>query len=132
MNKVKEKYLSFLNEKIEGYKRTVEAYKAEGRKDEAELERIKANLYELFKALFITDTKQLEGKDLSRYKDKNLFADFLLRFDTIPANWKVFLEQAKENNDKVRQIIEETKLEIVMDLKEKLISMVNEELEVNV
>ncbi|CRZ35531.1 hypothetical protein DFR55_11521 [Herbinix hemicellulosilytica] len=132
MNKVKEKYLSFLNEKIEGYKRTVEAYKAEGRKDEAELERIKANLYELFKALFITDTKQLEGKDLSRYKDINLFADFLLRFDTIPANWKVFLEQAKENNDKVRQIIEETKLEIVMDLKEKLISMVNEELEVNV
>ncbi|HPU63512.1 MAG TPA: hypothetical protein PK304_05100 [Mobilitalea sp.] len=132
MNKVKEKYVSFLDEMIERYKRTFEAYNAEGRKDEAELERIKANLYELFKALFITDTRQLEGKDLSGYKDINLFADYLLRFDTIPANWKRFLEQARENGDVVRQTVEETKLEIVMELKDKLISMVNEELGVNV
>jgi len=132
MNKVKEKYLLFIDEKIEEFKRTGKFYNAEGRKDEANLEMVKASIFELFKALFIIDTKQLEGKDLSEYKEINLFADYLLRFETIPANWKMFLEKAKESGDTAKQIIEETKLAVVRELKEKLVSMVEDELEINV
>jgi len=128
MNKVKEKYLLYIDEKIEEFKRNGELYKAEGRKDKADLEMVKSSIYELYKALFIIDTKQLEGKDLSEYKEINLFADYLLRFETIPANWKMFLEKAKESGDTAKQIIEETKLTVVRELKEKLFSMVEDEL----
>lgn len=127
MNRVKDKYLTYLNDRIEEHKRNSEAYKADDRKDEANLEMIKANICEVFRTLFITDTKQLEQKDLSNYKDINLFADYLLRFDTIPTNWKVSLEKAKVHGDTTKQVIEETKLEVAKELKEQLNIIFNAE-----
>lgn len=129
MNKVIDKYLAYINERIAEHKRNSEAYKADDRKDEANLEMIKANICEVFRTLFITDTKQLEKKDLSEYKDINLFADYLTRFNTIPANWKTSLEKAKAHGDVTKQVIEETKLEVAKELKEKLNSIFNAEVE---
>lgn len=132
MVNLKEKYLSFINEKTAEHIRISEIYEADDRKDEANLEKIKANISDLFTTLFIIDTKQLEGKNISGYKDINLFSDYLARFDAIPVNWKISLEKAKEHGDTTKQIIEETKLKVAQELKDKLISMFNEEREVNV
>jgi len=131
MNKIKEKYLSYIDEKIAEYKRSSKVYKSEGRSDEANLEMVKAKIFELFKTLFIVDTIQLDGKDLSRYNDINLFADYLSRFETIPANWMLFMNSAKDSGDSVRQIIEKTKLAAAQELKEKFILTVKEELRAN-
>lgn len=132
MNEVKEKYLSFIDGKVAEHKRMSEICSEDHRKDEADLEKIKANICELFKTLFIIDTKQLEGKDLSGYKDISLFADYLARFDAIPTNWKTSLEKAKEHGDTTKQVIEETKLTVAQELKDQLISIFDEELEVNI
>lgn len=129
MNNVKEEYLSYIDEKTAEFKLNSQAYKADNRKDEAGLEMVKANIYELFRTLFVIDTKQLEGKDLSEYKNISLFADYLLRFETVPANWKISLEKAKEHGDTIKQVIEETKLAAAQELKDKLVSLVNEILE---
>lgn len=131
MKKIKDKYISFINEKIEEYKCASEVLKNEGRDKEAGLEKAKAGIFELFKTLFIIDTHQLDGKDLSGYKDISLFADYMLHFETVTKNWREFLEKAKECGDTDKQKIEEVKLEAVMELKDKFISIVNGSLDQN-
>jgi hypothetical protein len=125
MNQVKEKYISYLDKKIGEYNRICEIYKAEDRKDEADFEKIKANICDIFKTLFIRDTKELEGKELSVSNNKNLYTNFLLRFDTIPANWKLSLAKAIAYGDVKKQVIEETKLAVAKELKEQFISILN-------
>lgn len=126
MNKIKEKYLNFIDERIAEYKCISERLLAEDRKEEADLELVKANIFELFRTIFIVDTRQLEGKDLSGLNDIDLYADYLLRFKNIPANWKIFMERAKEQNDATRLVVEETKIKVAQELKDQLISIFNE------
>jgi|GEM_PF-588341 hypothetical protein len=126
MNRIKEKYFSFIDKKIIDHISNSRVYKAEGRNDEANLEMIKAKIFELFKVLFIIDTRQLEGIDFKSYKDINLFGDYLLRFETVSANWIMYLEKARENCDNVKLVIEMTKLAIAQEIRDKFISTVKE------
>lgn len=126
MRELEEKYLIFIDGKIAEYNTISEQYKTDDRKDEADLEKIKANIYEIFRTLFLSDIKQLEGKDLGRFEDINMYGGFLLRFDTIPTNWKISLDKAIEHGDTTKQIIEEHKLEVAKELKDKFLTMFHE------
>lgn len=126
MREIEEQYLNYIDVKIAGHNSISEQYKADERKDEADLEKIKVNIYEIFRTLFLSDIKQLEGKDLGKYKDIDIYGGFLLRFDTIPANWKLSLGKAIEHGDTTKQVIEESKLKVAMELKEKFMSMFEE------
>ncbi len=118
MNKLKEEYLSYIDGKIAEHNNLSEQYKSDDRKDESDLEKVKTNIYEVFKILFLSDIKHLEGKDLGGGKDKNLYNNFLNRFDTIPANWKESRDKAIEHGDTAKQIIEETKLAVAGELRD--------------
>jgi hypothetical protein len=50
----------------------------------------------------------------------------LLRFDTIPANWKKSLDKAIEHGDITKQVIEEHKLEVAKELKDMFLEMFDE------
>jgi len=126
MRELEERYLAYINEKIAEHDNLHKQYKADDRKDEANLEKIKINIYEIFKTLFINDIKQLQGKNLENIKDINMYGGYLLRFDTIPVNWKKSLSMAKEHGDIVKQVIEECKLAVADELKEKFLEMFNE------
>ena len=126
MRELEERYLAYINEKIAEHDNLHKQYKADDRKDEANLEKIKINIYEIFKTLFINDIKQLQGKNLENIKDINIYGGYLLRFDTIPVNWKKSLSMAKEHGDIVKQVIEECKLAVADELKEKFLEMFNE------
>lgn len=126
MRELEERYLAYINEKIAEHDNLHKQYKADDRKDEANLEKIKINIYEIFKTLFINDIKQLQGKNLDNIKDINMYGGYLLRFDTIPVNWKKSLSMAKEHGDIVKQVIEECKLAVANELKEKFLEMFNE------
>ncbi|NLY48561.1 MAG: hypothetical protein GX059_06015 [Clostridiales bacterium] len=126
MRELEERYLAYINEKIAEHDNLHKQYKADDRKDEANLEKIKINIYEIFKTLFINDIKQLQGKNLENIKDINMYGGYLLRFDTIPVNWKKSLSMAKEHGDIVKQVIEECKLAVANELKEKFLEMFNE------
>lgn len=124
MNELGEKYLSYIDDKISHCNRISEEYKADQRKDEADFERIKVNIYEVFRTLFLSDVKKLEGKNLEEDKyDNTLYNNYLNRFDTIPANWRASLSRAKEHGDATTQVIEETKLAAAEEIKNQFIKM---------
>lgn len=126
MRKLEEQYLNYIDEKITEHNNLHKQYKADDRKDEADLEKIKANIYEIFKTLFLNDIKQLQGKDLGEVKNINIYGGYLLRFDTIPTNWKVSLDKAIEHGDTVKQVIEENKLAVAKELRDKFLAMFDE------
>lgn len=126
MRELEEKYLIFIDGRIAEHNNMSEQYKADDRKDEADLEKIKVNIYEIFRTLFLSDIKQLEGKDLGQLEDINIYGGFLIRFDTIPANWKISLAKAIEHGDITKQVIEEHKLEVAKELKDKFLMMFDE------
>jgi hypothetical protein len=126
MIEFEEKYLAFVDGRIAEHNSLCEKYKEDDRKDEADLEKIKANIYEIFRTLFLTDIKQLVEKDLGKLEDINIYGGFLLRFDTIPANWKISLDKAMEHGDTAKQVIEGHKLEVAKKLKNRFLSMFDE------
>lgn len=60
MKEFKEKYISYIDKNLAELNRLIETYKADNRKDEANLEKVKANIYEVFRIIFLSDLKQLE------------------------------------------------------------------------
>lgn len=126
MRELEEKYLDYIDRKIAEHSSQSEQYKADDRKDEAVIEKIMVNIYEIFKALFLCDIRQLEGKSIADTKDLNVYGGYLLRFDTIPANWKKSLDKAKEHGDITKQVIEEHKLEVAKELKDVFLAMFDE------
>lgn len=91
MNLMAEKYLSYIDGRVAKHNQLIDLYKADDRKDEADLEKIKVNIYEIFRTLFLTDLK--------RVKEGDFPTEFLKRFDTIPNNWRVSLEKAIDHGD---------------------------------
>ena len=126
MRELEEKYLNYVDGKIAEYNSLSEQHKADERKEEANLKKIKVNIYEIFKTLFLSDIKQLEGKELGKIEDISIYGGFLLRFDTIPTNWKISLDKAIEHGDITKQVIEDIKLEVAKELNDRFLVMFDE------
>ncbi len=69
------------------------------RKDEANLCKVKLNIYDICHILYKTARKETEWKDV-----------FLSKTEGVSANWKKSLVTAKEHGDIKKTVIEETKL----------------------
>ncbi|NLO08560.1 MAG: hypothetical protein GX129_01655 [Clostridiales bacterium] len=126
MREIEEKYINYIDEKIAEHNSISEQHKIDDRKDESDLEKIKVNIYEIFRTLFLSDIKQLEGKNIGEKADINIYGGFLLRFDTIPTNWKMSLDKAIEHGDTTKQVIEEHKMSVAKGLKDRFIEMFEE------
>lgn len=77
---------------------------ADGREDESNFLKARANIYDVFKALLGASWK------IAGY-DRNAFsADFKKRAETVPAAWKKSLEAALRYGDDEKILIERAKL----------------------
>ena len=104
------KYTDLLNEKKEKCKLKCDELTNDNRKDEADLEKIKLNIYDVFTTLVGATQKQiLTKKDIDEALKYEAFCNaYLQTFDKIPQNWRVKLEKSKENNAVIDIVIEET------------------------
>jgi hypothetical protein len=110
MNEMIRAYLDIVEGKMKESKQVEASLIAEDRKDEANIERVRYNIYEIFVVL-LNATKKAS-------KDKESFCDnYLKKFDTIPASWRERLEQARKHQDVETVLIEETKLKVVTELR---------------
>lgn len=125
MQTLEKSYLNYINENLEQLKKEITLLTSENKKDEANLIKIKTNIFDIFKTLFNVDKNQVKNKkDLNNEECYNLFCtSYLKRFDTIPENWRISLKNAKDNGDVVNQVIEETKLSIADELKNKFLEI---------
>ena len=84
----------------------------DGRSDEAVFEKIKANIYDVFRTVLSVAVKTGNG-------DPDAVKDFFSRrAEQIPAGWAVALEKAGEHNDTVRMRTEQIKLDTVYEIRE--------------
>lgn len=86
----------------------------EDRGDEANFEKIKANVYDIFKTIFLTAQKQY-GDDQSKVQEF-----FLNKLEQIPSSWAAAYEEARQHDDAGAMHIESVKLEVVRDIRENI------------
>ena len=85
---------------------------ADDRADEAVFEKIRANVYDIFRTILSVAVKTCKGEEeaVRRF--------FLQRAEQIPAGWAASYEKAKEHNDPVKMQIEQIKLNAIGEIKQ--------------
>lgn len=99
----------FLDKRIAQCRERGCALAADGRGDEANHEKIRANVYDIFRAV-------LSAGEKTRSDPEQVLAFFRERLESIPAAWQTALEKAREHNDDIRAAVELIKLEAAADI----------------
>lgn len=110
INSLKEDYLNFLNMREESLRRSIEDLQRQECRDEANLEKIRLNVVEIFHKMFNISF----SNDPVELKDK-----YLNFFDKITTPWRVNREKAIEFGKDREAIIEELKIKEAEELKSK-------------
>ena len=105
-------FILYLENSIEEAQKKEQELVATERKDEANLQKIRANIYGICRTVYEVVAKNKTGAELKKeYRNK---------LDNLPKNWVESYEKAKLHNDVEKVLIEETKLEVLREVKEKL------------
>lgn len=115
MNTQESALLAYFEEKIAACAAKREALLADDRADEANFEKIRANVYDIFRTVYTA------GK---RTADPDAF--FLQRLESIPLNWKTALEKAEKYEDAGAVRIEMLKLETAEEIRRVFIGIKEE------
>lgn len=110
--KMEQNILDFFEQKIAACGLERKRLQEEDRGDEANFEKIKANVYDIFKTIFLTAQKQY-GDDQSKAQEF-----FLKKLEQIPSGWAAAYEEARQHDDAGATHIESVKLDVVRDIKE--------------
>ena len=105
-------FVSYLNNSIETANRKEQELIEAQCKDEANLQKIRANIYGICLTVVQVVAKEKVGKEL--------WEEYLKRLDNISRGWKISYEKAKEHNDVEKILIEETKFQVLNEVKEKI------------
>ncbi len=84
---------------------------ADERKDEAVFEKIRANVYNIFRTILRVAVETC-GEDTGKVHDF-----FLVRIDQIPASWSAACKTAKKHDDAAKVQVEEIKLAVVQEIR---------------
>lgn len=114
--KMEQNILDFFEQKIAACGLEGKRLQEEDRGDEANFEKIKANVYDIFKTVFLAARKQC-GDDQSKTREF-----FLKKLEQIPSGWAAAYEEARQHEDAGAMHIESVKLEVVRDIRENIFS----------
>ena len=80
--------------------------------DEATFEKVKANVYDIFRTILSAAVKNGKGDPdaVRRF--------FVQKTEQIPSSWETAYNKAKENNDAVKMCLEQIKLDTIGEIKE--------------
>lgn len=104
-------FIQYLKNSIENANQKEQELITTERKDEANLQKIRANIYGICRTIYEVAAKTKSGDELVEEYTKKL--------DNLPKNWVESYEKAKVHNDVEKILIEETKLEVLKEVKEK-------------
>ena len=100
-----EKLLRFLDENTAGCRRRGAALAADGRDDEAKFEKIRGNVYDIFKTVLLAGDKAGSAEVFWR------------NLEDIPARWQAAYQQAEAHGDHTAAHIERIKLAAAADIR---------------
>ena len=102
----------YFNDQIAVCDRRNKELLADARVDEASFEKVKANVYDIFRTILSVAVKTGKGDPgaVQRF--------FIQKAEQIPSNWAVSYEKAKEHHDAVKIQIEQIKLDTIQEIRE--------------
>ena len=104
---------SWFEEKIAQCGRRNQELNEDGRADEAIFEKVKANIYDVFRTVFSVAVQTGNG-------DEDAVKSFFVqRAEQIPAGWAAALEKAREHNDIARMQTEQIKLDTIHEIRDE-------------
>lgn len=104
-------FINYIDEMMAQLKVEEQELISTDRKDEANFIRIKLNICDICKTIYIVSEKKYSGEALKE--------EYLRQLTRLPENWKISYDKAKENNDVPKIVIEEMKLEVLQQIKAK-------------
>lgn len=107
---MEEKFIEYLNRMISDSKVIEQRLVSEDRKDEANIERIRSNIMDIFKCLWNASVTEHSGETDMLVKHEKITKSFLDKAYRVPQNWRQSLEKARLHDDTAKILIEETKL----------------------
>ena len=116
-----EKMNRFFEEKINGCNLHSREMDADERGDEAVFDKVRANIYDVFRTVLSAAVKAGRGEPEAVWRFYNE------KLEVIPAGWAVSYEKAREHNDAVKMQIESIKLDAVAEIREYLSKVRGEE-----
>ena len=119
INELEKEYFEFLDTRKQQTMTEVLDLIKDDRKDESNVLKAKANIYDIFKALW--NAAKNTSTDMESFKEA-----FLNKASAIPSAQETSLQKAREHNDTFKILIEEAKLEATSDAKEKFMEMVKQ------
>lgn len=111
MSEKQKEFITWLDSQIAACEKRREKLLADERSDESDFEKIKANIYDIFRTVFNIALKTGDGDADAAERF------FLLKAKEIPANWKKAYDIAKQHNDVQKMLTERLKLETMQDIK---------------
>lgn len=111
MNEKEEEFTAWLGSQIAACEKRREKLLADDRSDESDFEKIKANIYDIFRTVF-TAALKTNNNDADAAK-----RFFLLKTEEIPANWRAAYDRAKQHDDAHKMQTESIKLETAQKIK---------------
>lgn len=126
LNTVKESLFEEIDNMMKNTTDRIELLNREERKDEVNLEKVKLNVYDIFKTMYGASEKKVEGAFRNASEEEKLVQfekAYLGFFDNIPKAWYESLEKAKKHDDFEKVHIEEIKLDAMNNIKEMFIKL---------
>ena len=112
MNEQHQKFESYLDKQILACKQRSELLTTDDRVDEGNFEKIRANVYEIFKTI-LSAAEKVYGTD--NIAEKRFFLE---KADQIPKSWTASYENAKQHGDIEKMHMESIKLDTVREIKD--------------
>lgn len=106
-----EQYIAYLNETITALQVEEQDLIRSERKDDANFIRIKINICDICRTIYNVSAKTYSGVALKE--------EYTRQLTRLPENWKISLDKAKEHGDTKKIVVEETKLEMFAEIKQK-------------
>lgn len=103
---------AFFEERIAECSQRKQALLADGREDEATFEKIKENIYDVFRTVLAAGVNTC-GED-----EAKLSSFFAVRLQQIPTNWVTAQEKARAHQEEEKAYLEQIKLDAVADIRE--------------
>ena len=103
---------NWFDEKIALCSQRNQELNGDGRADEAIFEKVKSNIYDVFRTVFSVAVRTGSGNADA------VKTFFVQRAEQIPAGWAAALEKAREHDDTVRMQTEQIKLDTVQEIRE--------------
>lgn len=113
MNEPQQKFELYLDTQITACRQRSKQLAEEDRVDESNFEKIRANVYEIFKTVLSAAGKASKGDEPA----KRSF--FLQKTEQIPVSWAASYEKAKQNGDVKKLHIESIKLETIREIRDR-------------